>query len=190
MAYLTISTCVHIAYAVLPSVSRRYPPSEARFLIFYSPVRHSVPKDCVRLACIRHAASVHPEPGSNSSSFVLLTLYVFNSSSSDKLSDVSFCLETLRFWRDFLCLSGLCFSFQCSSAVFLTARLVYHRTLSSVKKFLKKVFFTFLHLPSFFDCFAIIASFASFVKLFLKFFEISCYYSPIEEGEKTCQEEN
>ena len=32
----------------------------------YSPVRHSMPKHCVRLACIRHAASVHPEPGSNS----------------------------------------------------------------------------------------------------------------------------
>ena len=32
----------------------------------YSPVRHSYPKICVRLACIRHAASVHPEPGSNS----------------------------------------------------------------------------------------------------------------------------
>ena len=25
-----------------------------------------LPKDFVRLACIRHAASVHPEPGSNS----------------------------------------------------------------------------------------------------------------------------
>ena len=38
----------------------------------YSPVRHSranfLAKIClgVRLACIRHAASVHPEPGSNS----------------------------------------------------------------------------------------------------------------------------
>jgi hypothetical protein len=36
----------------------------------YSPVRHSIhpPKGAliVRLACVKHAASVHPEPGSNS----------------------------------------------------------------------------------------------------------------------------
>ena len=34
----------------------------------YSPVRHSLSpkKECVRLACVRHAASVYPEPGSNS----------------------------------------------------------------------------------------------------------------------------
>ena len=31
----------------------------------YSPVRHSI-KDSVRLACVRHAASVRSEPGSNS----------------------------------------------------------------------------------------------------------------------------
>ena len=32
----------------------------------YSPVRHSWPKPRVRLACVRHAASVRSEPGSNS----------------------------------------------------------------------------------------------------------------------------
>ena len=37
-----------------------------RLVTCYSPVRHSSPKWSVRLACIRHAASVHPEPGSNS----------------------------------------------------------------------------------------------------------------------------
>ena len=46
------------------------------------------------------------------------------------------------------------------------------KLLRTLKNFLKKVFFTFLHLPSFFDCLAIIASFISFVKLFLKFFII------------------
>ena len=39
--------------------------------MYYSPVRHSVNPASwaflVRLACIRHAASVYPEPGSNSS---------------------------------------------------------------------------------------------------------------------------
>ena len=36
----------------------------------YSPVRHSLqscPRNVVRLACVRHAASVQSEPGSNSS---------------------------------------------------------------------------------------------------------------------------
>jgi hypothetical protein len=32
----------------------------------YSPVRHSLLAKDVRLACVRHAASVYPEPGSNS----------------------------------------------------------------------------------------------------------------------------
>ncbi len=32
----------------------------------YSPVRHSLIAQRVRLACVRHAASVYPEPGSNS----------------------------------------------------------------------------------------------------------------------------
>ena len=32
----------------------------------YSPVRHSHPKVCVRLACVKRAASVRSEPGSNS----------------------------------------------------------------------------------------------------------------------------
>ena len=53
-------------YAVLADVSISYPPVKARLLTYYSPVRHSSPKARVRLACIRHAASVHPEPGSNS----------------------------------------------------------------------------------------------------------------------------
>ena len=39
--------------------------------MYYSPVRHSFGQASlaalVRLACIRHAASVYPEPGSNSS---------------------------------------------------------------------------------------------------------------------------
>ena len=63
------------AYAVLPAVSSCYPPVQGRLPTRYSPVRHSVTKafirrirlKCfVRLACVKHAASVHPEPGSNS----------------------------------------------------------------------------------------------------------------------------
>ena len=63
------------AYAVLAAVSSCYPPVQGRLPTRYSPVRHSVTclfprrfrgKCFVRLACVRHAASVHPEPGSNS----------------------------------------------------------------------------------------------------------------------------
>ena len=66
-----VSSC---AYAVLAAVSSCYPPVQGRLPTRYSPVRHSVPinhpknlkRRFVRLACVRHAASVHPEPGSNS----------------------------------------------------------------------------------------------------------------------------
>ena len=60
------------AYAVLAVVSSRYPPACGRLSTRYSPVRHSHAQSLgfmrmpVRLACVRHAASVHPEPGSNS----------------------------------------------------------------------------------------------------------------------------
>jgi hypothetical protein len=60
-------------YSVLATVSSGYPDLRGRFLTCYSPVRHSImcgasTTDRVRLACMRHAASVRPEPGSNSPS--------------------------------------------------------------------------------------------------------------------------
>ena len=71
----TLYHAVLCAYAVLAVISNCYPPVRGRLSTRYSPVRHSVnlasirklPLDrFVRLACVRHAASVHPEPGSNS----------------------------------------------------------------------------------------------------------------------------
>ena len=56
-------------HAVLASLSGRYPPLEGRSPTCYSPVCHSTHpfRDFrVRLACVRHAASVDSEPGSNS----------------------------------------------------------------------------------------------------------------------------
>jgi hypothetical protein len=56
-------------HAVLASLSGRYPPLEGRSPTCYSPVCHSTNplRDFrVRLACVRHAASVDSEPGSNS----------------------------------------------------------------------------------------------------------------------------
>ena len=55
-------------YSVLAPVSRGYPKAKGRLLTCYSPVRRSsTPKGLsARLACVKHAASVRPEPGSNS----------------------------------------------------------------------------------------------------------------------------
>ena len=56
-------------HAVLASLSERYPPLEGRSPTRYSPVCHSTHGLLhfrVRLACVRHAASVDSEPGSNS----------------------------------------------------------------------------------------------------------------------------
>ena len=63
-------------YAVLAQVSLGYSPPEGRLPTCYSPGRHSTyPRRGfrVRLACVRHAASVDSEPGSNSQLFFLAT---------------------------------------------------------------------------------------------------------------------
>ena len=58
------------SYPVLDPVSQAYPEVQGRSPTCYSPVRHSsTPQKqglSVRLACVKHAASVRPEPGSNS----------------------------------------------------------------------------------------------------------------------------
>ena len=59
-------------YAVLAPLSRCYSPPGGRLPTCYSPGRHSTHprRDFrVRLACVRHAASVDSEPGSNSQLF-------------------------------------------------------------------------------------------------------------------------
>jgi hypothetical protein len=56
-------------HPVLATVSRGYPRAEGRFLTCYSPVRRFQPPEGgfdPRLACVKPAASVRPEPGSNS----------------------------------------------------------------------------------------------------------------------------
>ena len=76
VALLITVKCFSVTYPVLVSVSRNYPGHMGRLPTCYSPVRHwevsvfqckhLLSGFSVRLACIRHAASVHPEPGSNS----------------------------------------------------------------------------------------------------------------------------
>ena len=64
--------CPPRCYGVLVAVSSGYPPDRARLLTRYAPLRRSpsrsiaTPHDAPRLACVKPAASVHPEPGSNS----------------------------------------------------------------------------------------------------------------------------
>src|SRR3954454_18161206 len=57
-----------MSYPVLDLVSQAYPRVQGRLPTCYSPVRRScTPKGLTaRLACVKHAASVRPEPGSNS----------------------------------------------------------------------------------------------------------------------------
>jgi hypothetical protein len=59
------------SHGVLIRLSAGYPPAGGRFHTRYAPVRRSPPgiatRAAPRLACVRPAASVHPEPGSNSS---------------------------------------------------------------------------------------------------------------------------
>ena len=73
--FFTLHHAMLCAYAVLAAVSNCYPPVQGRLPTRYSPVRRSVKyqifrrvndKCFARLACVKHAASVHPEPGSNS----------------------------------------------------------------------------------------------------------------------------
>ena len=62
-------------YGVLIRLSPGYPPLIGKLHTRYSPVRRSPPgiATCAapRLACVKPVASVHPEPGSNSSLFKL-----------------------------------------------------------------------------------------------------------------------
>ena len=53
-------------YAVLAQFSLGYSPPEGRLSTCYAPVRHECIATLVRLACVKHAASVRSEPGSNS----------------------------------------------------------------------------------------------------------------------------
>ena len=67
---LTLKAFAPEYHAVLATLSRSYSSLEGRLLTCYSPVRHSSRvasySRIVRLACVRHAANVHSEPGSNS----------------------------------------------------------------------------------------------------------------------------
>ena len=64
-----------LSYPVLSVVSNGYPRLRGRLPTCYSPVRHGIAT--IRLACIRHAASVNPEPGSNSPKNLSFVLFFY-----------------------------------------------------------------------------------------------------------------
>ena len=69
-------------YGVLIRLSPGYPPLIGKLHTRYSPVRRSPPgiATCAapRLACVKPVASVHPEPGSNSSLLILFIPFAQN----------------------------------------------------------------------------------------------------------------
>ena len=146
-APLIRSSCEIPTYPVLVSVSRNYPGHMGRLPTCfpgtwagYLRVTHPFATDfrksklslrSVRLACIRHAASVHPEPGSNSPfdlalSDVLWHRFLF-----------------YRNWR-FLFLSGLfLFSFQRSRSALSRAVLSYITKSTATRQHLFLLFLSF-----------------------------------------------
>ena len=137
--FFTLYHAVPCAYAVLAAISNCYPPVWGRLPTRYSPVRHSVTKDfirricpkCfVRLACVKHAASVHPEPGSNSLNKCLLQVKI-----NSWLIYPFYCffkdLSIVRFYDFKKNFRGMCFTVQLSKIILhcrssQTALLLYH----------------------------------------------------------------
>ena len=89
-------------------VSNHYSTLKGRLLTCYSPVRHwSEPKFfTVRLACVKRAASVRPEPGSNSQ----VKPFVPKRPPASYLSDASQIYMRLSFLRRLYILSFLFFT--------------------------------------------------------------------------------
>lgn len=69
-------SCKNNKYSVLSDVSIRYPNLKGTLSTCYSPIRRYDIAIIARHACIRHTASVHPEPGSNSRKNWLSCLYI------------------------------------------------------------------------------------------------------------------
>ena len=70
-------------YPVLGHLSVGYPELKGRLPTRYSPVRQctcSRRNFLLRLACVKHAASVRPEPGSNSPLYVCLIVFFLSHS--------------------------------------------------------------------------------------------------------------
>ena len=80
VTHFNINRCLSLSHGGLVAVSAGYPPGTGMLLTRYAPLRRSPPtgiatrRDAPRLACVKPAASVHPEPGSNSSLYIFISL--------------------------------------------------------------------------------------------------------------------
>ena len=112
------------SHRVLAQVSLGCPRLKGRLSTCYSPVRHlpfngiATVKQLVRLACVRHAASVSPEPGSNSPQKILTTELQpspppVNGLSDRKTSAIYFYEVELIFFK----ISTLLYNSTCYSAI-------------------------------------------------------------------------
>ena len=144
-------------------------------LLTRPPLSHLSEERCfVRLACVKHAASVHPEPGSNShvkkfvsvqdNTWLSIPFTVYLGSSIARLSVVSFSKDTenlIRIFKDLWL-----FSFQCSMLSFLTAFVFYQTLFCLSRTFL--IYFLSLVLSQ--NDFYILTSYSFVVKNFFHFF--------------------
>ena len=105
---LIIRRCLPMTYPVLVLVSKNYPSLRgqvAYVLLTRSPLLQTKQawSSSVRLACIRHAASVYPEPGSNSPFELAHSLTLTFVSSFHKFLDVSL-LNSCSVFKDQSCI--------------------------------------------------------------------------------------
>ena len=108
VAHFSVSRCRKTEYEGLVAVSAGYPSVTGRLLTRYAPFRRSPSKSIAtlhaapRLACVKPAASVHPEPGSNSSlyiSYILLVCLAVLTSLALLASCLSSLFNELLFYR-------------------------------------------------------------------------------------------
>jgi hypothetical protein len=136
---------------VLISLSEGYPPIIGRLHTRYAPVRRSPPgiSTCAapRLACVKPVASVHPEPGSNSS---LYKFVLFLNRYTRYRYRVNRCLLKDAFFRPPISLSGIGMS---QSFLTVSSSLTFPCILHLLFIF-PKIAFTFYYpaLPSKTDC--------------------------------------
>ena len=117
VAALNQEGCPPRCYGVLVAVSSGYPPDRARLLTRYAPLRRSpsrsiaTPYAAPRLACVKPAASVHPEPGSNSSLYIYFSLA--DPDCEFLFLELTLSLIVLGTLLYLLCLSALSMIFSC-----------------------------------------------------------------------------
>ena len=116
-------------HPVLNLLSQDYPGARGRFGTRYSPVRRSPAQtdnrlpDAPRLACVKPVASVHPEPGSNSTLYFILVSFLVPSSRPTSRVDIAACaggpadtihirLPSVSLFME--CCSKIAFFFRCT----------------------------------------------------------------------------